>query len=352
MAVSLDFGRYNNYEVSDLRISNMMKGDRKSATKMNLWEQLKDLFRADKKSNAYNMLYSMLHDTDNCDKLDTFNKLKSFAKPEHQSLFKKEMFCDKVVFFIGNERISESSVQKLINVSEQTYLPAMSISEKKLFLDMLDMLREKESQLVDSRPSDIRNSTSYEYCYELLDLYRPEEAFDAIGIESKMVEPLTANDEDSLRCLNAGNMTLFSQFAFMGYQKTASGVEFTMVHPLISFLKGAYIRDIDDSFSFSEINSNFLTVLNKGYEDYKNNKVEVDSILKKIHDQHDGTLNISVSGQNRNKLVIPFNIEYVMQNNNFSYEVLSLLSESVNKWTNPNLHFSDGIWHAIDDVGL
>lgn len=341
MSISLDFGRYHNYEVSDSRISKMIGGDRKSATKMSLWEQFKDLFRADKKANAYHMLYSMLHDTETCDKLDAFNKLKSFAKPEHQDLFKKEIFCHSVVFFIGPERISESSIQKLINVSEQTSFPVMSMSEQRLFLNMLDTLREKESQFAGCSPSNIRNSTSYEYCYELLNLYRPQEMFDEVGTECKMVEPLTTEDEDSLRCLNAGSMTLFSQFAFMGYQETASGVEFTMVHPLISFLQGTYIRDIDDSFSFIEMNSGFLTVLNKGYEDYHNNKVKIDSILKRIYDQHDGTLNISVSGQNRNKVVIPFDIEYVMQDNNFLDDMQGLLSKLFNKWTDSNLRLPE-----------
>jgi len=41
----------------------------------------------------------MLYNTEKCDKLDTFNKLKSFAKPEYKDLFKKEIFCNDVVFF-------------------------------------------------------------------------------------------------------------------------------------------------------------------------------------------------------------------------------------------------------------
>ena len=354
MNISLDFGRYNNYEISDSRICKMMEGDRGNATKMNLWEQFKDLFRSDKKSNAYHELYNMLHDTEGCDKLDAFNELKKFAKPEHQGLFKKEILCDRMVFFIGHERISETSIQKLINISEQMSLPTMSVSEQRLFLDMLDTLREKELQLIGSRPSRIRNSASYEHCYELLDLYRPQEAIDAIGTEWRMAGSLTADEEDLLRCLNAGSMTSFSQFSSMGYQQTASGVEFTMVHPLISFLQGTYIRDMGDSFSFTELNSGFLTVLNKGYEDYHNNKAKIDLILKNIYEQHDETLNISVSGQNRNKLVIPGDVdaEYIMQGSNFSDDLNNSLSRVFNKWSDSNLHLSEGIWHVIHDAYL
>jgi len=352
MSISLDFGRYNNYEISDSRICKMMGGDRKNATKMNLWEQFKDLFRADKKSDAYNELYNMLHDTERCDKLDTFNKLKKLAKPEHQVLFKKEIFRDNVKFSIGNECISTTSIQKLINVSEQTSLPAMSELEERLFLDMLDTLRAKESQLVSSRPSDIRNSTSYEHCYELLNLYRPQEEIDSIGTEWRMADSLTKSEEDLLRCLNAGSMTSFSQFYFMGYQKKASDVEFTMVHPLISFLQGTYTRDINDFFSFTEVNTSFLTVLIKGYEDYHNNKIKIDTLLKRIYEQHDETLNISHLGQNRNKLVTPFDIdsEYIMQDSNFSDEVNELLSAVWNKWTHSNVNFSEGARNVTHDA--
>lgn len=368
MSISLDFGRYNNYEISDSRMSKMIGGNRETATKISTWEQFKDLFRTDKKSDAYNELFNMLHDTERCDKLDAFNKLKSFAKPEYQPLFKKEIFCDDVVFFIGHERISESSIQKLINVSEQTYLPVMSMPEQRLFLDMLDALRKKEPLYDDSKLSHIRHSTSYEYRHELLNLYRPQEAVDAIGTECKMAEPLTKNEEDSLRCLNAGSMTLFSQFAFMGYQETASGVEFTMVHPLISFLQGTYTRATSDFFPFTEVNSSFLTIINKGYTDYHDDKTKIDTILKRIYEQHDGILNISVSEQNRNKLVIPFDVdigtgieigaevdtdvEYAMKDNDFSDDMQNSLSKSFNKWTNSDLHLSDGTWYMVDDSDL
>ncbi len=341
MSISLSFSRNNNYEVSESRISRLMEGDRKNATKMSLWEQFKDLFRTDKKSNAYHELYNMLYDTEGCDKLDIFNKLKSFAKPEHQALFKKEISCDRVAFFIGHERIGETSIQKLINVSEQTSFPAMSWVEQGLFLDMLDTLRAQESQFASSSPSYIKNTTSYEHCYELLDLYRPQEAIDDIGKEWQMAGLLTEDEENLLRCLNAGSMTAFSQFSFMGYQKTASDVEFTMVHPIISFLQGTYIRDVNYSCSFTEMNSAFLTVLNKGYEDYHNNKTKIDAVLKRIYDQHDGTLNISVSGQNRNKLVIPFDTELQCQGSEFSDEVNELLSTVWRKWTDDSVKLSE-----------
>lgn len=51
----------------------------------------------------------MLYNTEKCDKLDTFNRLKIFAKPEYKDLFKKEIFCNDVVFFIGDTRIWRNS---------------------------------------------------------------------------------------------------------------------------------------------------------------------------------------------------------------------------------------------------
>lgn len=349
MSINLDFGNYNNYSVSESRVSMMMQEDRKSATHMSIWERFKDLFRTDKKSNAYNELYNIVHDNEGGDKLDIFNKLKTCAKSEHQHLFRKEIFCDDVVFFIGRERISETSIQKLINISEQTPLCSMSVPEKGLFLEMLDTLREKESQSVDRKPSYIRKRTSYEHCYDLLGLYRPQEDLHAEGKEWKMAESITADEIELLKCLNAGNMTSFSQFYLMGYQKNESGVEFTMVHPLISFLQGVYIRDSEKHPSFKDINSTFLDVLNEGYEYYRSNKNEVDAILKRIYDEHGETLNISYLGQNRNKLVAPVDVEYVMQGNSFSDELNKTLSVIFDKWTDPNLQLSENIWFSVHD---
>jgi secreted effector protein SopD len=183
-------------------------------------------------------------------------------------------------------------------------------------------------------------------------LYRPQENIDTEGTEWQMAESITSSEEDVLRCLNAGSMVPVSQFSFMGYEKTASGVEFTMVHPLISFLQGTYVKNIVDAFSFTEINSGFLKVLNEGYEAYHDNKTEVDTVLKKIHHQHGDTLNISVQGQNRNKLFgsVYSDGQYEMEGNNFSDELNGPLSVVFNKWTDPDFHLSEDTWFAIHDT--
>jgi len=64
MSVSLEFGNYNNYNISESRLSLMMHANKKSAIHMSLWEQFKDLFRTEKKSEAYNELYDLLHNTE------------------------------------------------------------------------------------------------------------------------------------------------------------------------------------------------------------------------------------------------------------------------------------------------
>lgn len=352
MSINLNFGNYNNYSMSESRVSMMMQEDRKSATSMNLWERFKDLFRTDKKSDAYNELYNIVHDTEGGDKLDIFNKLKSCAKSEHQHLFRKEIFCDDVVFFIGSERISETPIQKLINISDQAPLCSMSVPEKDLFLEMLDSLREKESQSDDRKLSHIRKRASYEHRYDLLGLYRPQEDLNMEGKEWKMAESLTASEIESLKCLNAGNMTSFSQFYLMGYQKNGSDVEFTMVHPLISFLQRVYIRDSEDYPSFKENNSHLLCALNEGYETYHRNKSEVDTILKRVYDEHGETLNISHLGQNRNKLISPVAVEYTMQGSSFTDELNESLSVIFDKWTDPNLHLSENLWFAVHDTNF
>ncbi|EAZ0040145.1 pathogenicity island 1 protein SopD2, partial [Salmonella enterica] len=44
-------------------------------------------------------------------------------------------------------------------------------------------------------------------------------------------------------------------------------------------------------------------VLNKDYDDYQNNKREIDSILRRIYRSHDNTLFISENSSCRNMLI-------------------------------------------------
>ena len=335
MNVNLDFGNYNNYNVSESRISRMMQADRKSATHINLWDKIKDFFRTDKKADACKELYNLLHNTEGSDKFDSFNKLKSFASPEHQQYFTKEIYCDDVFFLIGNDKVGQSSIQKLMNISEQAPLQGMSILEQRLFLDMIDTLREKEllySQ--DYRPSYIRTLMSDKHCDDLVSLYRPQEGINTPGTEWKNPKSIDYKESNLLRGLNRGSMKLLSQFSFMGYQKTASDVEFTMLHPSINYLLDSYVRPYPGQSPVTDLNSSYLKVLNETYQNYYNNKAEIDAVLKKVYDAHDGTLNISHNGVSNNKLVVSLDsaMANVFQPDDFHSDLSRSLDYIYDKW--------------------
>lgn len=75
-----------------------------------------------------------------------------------------------------------------------------------------------------------------------------------------------------------------------------------MVHPILSYLLQAY----KPSLSPDLIETNtmvFSDVLNKDYDDYQNNKREIDAILRRIYRTHDNTLFISEGPSCRNMLI-------------------------------------------------
>lgn len=87
--INLSFSRYNDFKIDDERLTSMVNGNEKSAMQISIWQMIKDFFRADKKSDAYQELYNILHNDDSSDKLDAFNKLKSFASQEYKEYFTK-----------------------------------------------------------------------------------------------------------------------------------------------------------------------------------------------------------------------------------------------------------------------
>lgn len=334
----MDFNGYNNYKIDDERIYAMMKNDLSEAVKISVWEKIKDFFRTDKKADAYKELYNLLHDSGEGDKLTIFNKLKSYACPEYQQYFTKEVYCNEVRFFLGQENVGQISLRKLMNVSEQTELHDMSVPEKSLFLKMIDTLRENESLYSDSYSGYIRLKMSNEHCDEILSLYRPQEDIDDPGTNLVNTEFLDYKEEKLLRYLSDRERTrLPSQFSSMGYQKTDSGIEFTMVHPSINYLLKSYSKSHQDGSSNIDSNSEQINTLNKVYHDYNYNKTEVDQILKKIYDTHNGTLSISFSGRNDNRIVnSPYTKqEYLFQSTHSLHDISDSLETIFNKWTKP-----------------
>lgn len=336
MDIKLNFGNYDDYHIDRARISLMINGNEKSAIQINIWEKIKDFFRSDKKSDAYQTLYHLLHDTEGGDKLDAFNKLKSFAIPECKGFFEKEIRHDEVLFFINNEKIGQSSLQKIMNVSEQTTLHIMSMPEQRLFLEMLDTLRQKEALYSDSYSGYVRLKMSDEHCHDLLDLYRPQENVDCPGTELVNMDFLDYKEEKLLKNLNhQGRMRLPNQFSSIGYQNTESGVKFSMLHPSINYLLEAYAKSYRNGESCTDLNSEQVNILNKVYHDYNYHKDEVDPVLHKVYEAHGGTLNISFAGRNDNRMVTtPYaEREYLFQYTHSLQDLSDSLESVFHKWT-------------------
>ncbi len=336
MGIELDFGNYNNFRIDDARISLMVNGNEKSAVQMSVWERIKDFFRADKKSDAYQTLYHLLHDTEHGDKLDAFNALKSLAIPECRDFFKREIFNDDVSFFIGSTKVTECRLQKLMNISEQTRLEVMSTSEQDLFLKMLDTLREKETQYSDSYSSYIRLKMSDEHCHDLLGLYRPNEDVDSPSTRLANMDFLNYQEEKLLRHLShRGGINYMNQFSAIGYQDTTSGIKFSMLHPSINYLREAYSKSHYNGEPSTDLNSEQMNMLNKVCHDYNYNKTKIDRVLHKIYEAHGKTLNISFAGRHENRMATLACAErdYLFQSTHSLKDISDSLDTLFHKWT-------------------
>ncbi|EDM8531567.1 pathogenicity island 1 protein SopD2, partial [Salmonella enterica subsp. enterica serovar Agona] len=95
---------------------------------------------------------------------------------------------------------------------------------------------------------------------------------------------------------------IHTQFCKIGYWELEEEVLFDMVHPTLIYLLHGYIPSL--SCDFKEANTMlFSDVLNKDYEEYQNNKREIDSILRRIYRSHNNTLFISEGSCCRNMLL-------------------------------------------------
>lgn len=302
MGLKLSFGDYNNYHFNEKRLSKIMQSDKNQAIEVSVWDKIKDLFRTEKKEEACKQLYNLLHAADGGDRLDAFNKLKSFATPESQALFTRKIVNDEMGFYIGNEPVAKSDLQSLMSLSEQTSLCPMSEPEQHLFAGLLDTLRAKEAAYSDYAPSYIRELAAEEHASALQKLYRPQEEPGTPATQWNNPKNVDDKEKNLLRYLNKGSMKSLSEFSFMGYQKTGSGVEFSMLHPSINYLLTSYSRDSKEGSAITSVNVGYLNQLNKTYQLYQDDKANIDAVLNKIYAAHGGTLHIAYQGTDNNGL--------------------------------------------------
>ncbi|EKF2118029.1 type III secretion system effector SopD2 [Salmonella enterica] len=319
MPVTLSFGNHHNYEINASRLAHLMSSDKEEALYMGVWDRFKDNFRTQKKQEALEALYTLIHgcrrenqaelnvDTDGMDKIHAFVQLKKYTNPSQQDRFvmRFDLSQTQVLFEIDGKVIEKCNLYRLLNVSENCIFKVMEEDEEELFFKICIKYGEKISlypDLLQNFAFKLRQEVNEddEIKDEVYKLMRSGEDRKMACVEWNGT--LTEDEMDKLRCLQMGSFEISTQFFKIGYWELEGEVLFDMFHPTLIYLLQGYIPSL--SCDFTEANTMLLSdALNKDDDDYHNNKREIDSILEKIYRSHNNTLFISKNSGCRNMLL-------------------------------------------------
>ncbi|HCL5284054.1 pathogenicity island 1 protein SopD2 [Salmonella enterica subsp. salamae] len=319
MPVTLSFGNRHDYEVNHSRLARLMSSDKQEALYMGLWDRFKDFFRTHKKKEVLEVLYTLIHgcerenqaelnvDITGMEKIHAFVQLKQYANPSQQDRFvmRFDMNQTQVLFEIDGKVIEKCNLHRLLNVSENCIFKVMEEDEEELFFKVCIKYGEKIArypELLEGFANKLKAAVNEddEIKDEVYKLMRS-------GEDRKMecVEwhgTLTEEEINKLRCLQMGSFNITTQFFKIGYWELEGEVLFDMFHPTLIYLLQAYTPSL--SSDLTEINTMlFSEALNKDFDDYHNNKREIDSILSRIYRSHNNTLFISENSSCRNMLI-------------------------------------------------
>lgn len=319
MPVTLSFGNRHNYEINHSRIARLMSSDKEKALYMGVWDRFKDHFRTQKKQEVLEVLHTLIHgcerenqaelnvDTVGMEKIHAFAQLKQYADPSQQDRFvmRFDLSQTQILFEIDGKVIEKCNLYRLLNVSENCIFKVMEEDEEELFLKICIKYGEKIArypELLEGFANKLKAAVNEddEIKDEVYKLMRS-------GEDRKMecVEwhgTLTEEEINKLRCLQMGSFNITTQFFKIGYWELEGEVLFDMLHPTLLYLLQAYTPSL--SSDLTEVNTMlFSEALNKDFDDYHNNKREIDSILSRIYRSHNNTLFISENSSCRNMLI-------------------------------------------------
>ncbi|HCL5274918.1 TPA: type III secretion system effector SopD2 [Salmonella enterica] len=319
MPVTLSFGNRHGYEVNHSRLARLMSPDKEEALYMGVWDRFKDHFRTQKKQEVLEVLYTLIHgcerenqaelnvDIVGMEKIHAFVQLKQYANPSQQDRFvmRFDMNQTQVLFEIDGKVIDKCNLHRLLNVSENCIFKVMEEDEEELFFKVCIKYGEKIArypELLEGFANKLKAAVNEddEIKDEVYKLMRS-------GEDRKMecVEwhgTLTEEEINKLRCLQMGSFNITTQFFKIGYWELEGEVLFDMLHPTLLYLLQAYTPSL--SSDLTEVNTMlFSEALNKDFDDYHNNKREIDSILSRIYRSHNNTLFISENSSCRNMLL-------------------------------------------------
>ncbi|EKP5051041.1 type III secretion system effector SopD2 [Salmonella enterica] len=319
MPVTLSFVDYHNYEINHSRLVRLMSSDKEEALYMGVWDRFKDCFRTHKKKEVLEVLYTLIHgcerenqaelnvNTVGMEKIHAFAQLKQYADPSQQDRFVMhfDMNQTQVLFEIDGKVIDTCNLHRLLNVSENCILKVMEEDEEELFFKVCIKYGEKIAhypELLEGFANELKDAVSEDDDIkdEVYKLMRSGEDRNMACVEWNGT--LTEEEKKKLRCLQMGSFNITTQFFKIGYWELEGEVLFDMVHPILSYLLQAYKPSL--SSDLIEINTMvFSNVLNKDFDDYQNNKREIDAILTRIYRSHNNTLFISENSSCRNMLI-------------------------------------------------
>lgn len=265
------------------------------------------------------VLYTLIHgcerenqaelnvDITGMEKIHAFTQLKQYANPSQQERFvmRFDMNQTQVLFEIDGQVIDKCNLHRLLNVSENCIFKVMEEDEEELFFKVCIKYGEKIArypELLEGFANKLKDAVS-EDDYIKDEVYK----FMRSGEDRKRacVEwngTLTEEEMNKLRCLQMGSFNIHTQFCNIGYWELEEEVLFDMVHPTLIYLLHAYkpslLSDLIETNTML-----FSDVLNKDYDEYQNNKREIDAILRRIYRSHDNTLFISENSCCRNMLI-------------------------------------------------
>ncbi|EEB0148202.1 SPI-2 type III secretion system effector SopD2, partial [Salmonella enterica] len=288
MPVTLSFGNRHNYEINHSRLARLMSPDKEEALYMGVWDRFKDCFRTHKKQEVLEVLYTLIHgcerenqaelnvDITGMEKIHAFTQLKQYANPSQQDRFvmRFDMSQTQVLFEIDGKVIDKCNLHRLLNVSENCIFKVMEEDEEELFFKVCIKYGEKIArypELLEGFANKLKDAVNEDDDVkdEVYKLMRSGEDRKMECVEWNGT--LTEEEKNKLLCLQMGSFNITTQFFKIGYWELEGEVLFDMVHPTLSYLLQAY----KPSLSSDLIETNtmlFSDVLNKDYDDYRNNK--------------------------------------------------------------------------------
>ncbi|QVP48702.1 type III secretion system effector SopD2 [Salmonella enterica subsp. salamae] len=319
MPVTLSFGNRHDYEVNHSRLARLMSSDKQEALYMGLWDRFKDFFRTHKKKEVLEVLYTLIHgcerenqaelnvDITGMEKIHAFVQLKQYANPSQQDRFvmRFDLSQTQVLFEIDGKVIEKCNLYRLLNVSENCIFKMMEEDEEELFFKICIKYGEKIArypELLEGFANKLKVAVNEddEIKDEVYKLMRSGEDRKMESVEWHGT--LTEEEINKLLCLQMGSFNIITQFFKIGYWELEGEVLFDMLHPTLLYLLQAYTPSL--SSDLTEANTMlFSEALNKDFDDYHNNKREIDAILSRIYRSHNNTLFISENSSCRNMLI-------------------------------------------------